>query len=261
MMLDNGQVKYVVSKNAEYLVFPELEKYPELGAVFAIRGVSGYHYEPTSNEANYVGIAAEFGIERDNIVLPFQNHTANVEEYDDVVRDYKETDGLVTSKRNIALCTKVADCISLLIYDPVNHAIGNIHSGWRGTLQRIALNGVRKMVEEYNSRPSDLVCVICPSIRQDHFEVDQDVYGEFKNIFPQIINEIVVERGNKYYIDTVRCNTWMLQKAGVKKRNIIDSNICTVCHSDLINSYRGNKESEKAWRNLAMIWLKGAFQL
>ena len=84
---------------------------------------------------------------------------------------------------------------------------------------------------------------------------------DFRTFALKIINEIVVERGNKYYIDTVRCNTWMLQKAGVKERNIIDSNICTVCHSDLINSYRGNKESEKAWRNLAMIWLKGAFPL
>ena len=256
MMLDNDHVKHIVSKEAEYLVFHELEKYPELGVAFAIRGVKGYHYEPTSDEANYAGIANEIGVKRESIVIPFQEHTATVAVYDGTVRDFKDTDGLVTIERGVTLCTKVADCISLLIYDPVHHAIGNIHSGWRGTLQKIALNGVRKMVEEFDSKPADLICVICPSIRQDHFEVDRDVYEEFKNAFPQVIDEITIRHGNKYNIDTVRCNTWMLEKAGVNTENIIDCGLCTVCHADLINSYRGNIDSQKQWRNLALIWLK-----
>ena len=256
MMLDNDHVKHIVGKEAEYLVFHELEKYPELGVAFAIRGVKGYHYEPTSDEANYAGIANEIGVKRESIVIPFQEHTATVAVYDGTVRDFKDTDGLVTIERGVTLCTKVADCISLLIYDPVHHAIGNIHSGWRGTLQKIALNGVWKMVEEFNSKPADLICVICPSIRQDHFEVDRDVYEEFKNAFPQIVDEITIRHGNKYDIDTVRCNTWMLEKAGVNTENIIDCGLCAVCHADLINSYRGNIDSQKQWRNLALIWLK-----
>ena len=256
MMLDNDHVKHIVGKEAEYLVFHELEKYPELGVAFAIRGVKGYHYEPTSDEANYAGIANEIGVKRESIVIPFQEHTATVAVYDGTVRDFKDTDGLVTIERGVTLCTKVADCISLLIYDPVHHAIGNIHSGWRGTLQKIALNGVWKMVEEFNSKPVDLICVICPSIRQDHFEVDRDVYEEFKNAFPQIVDEITIRHGNKYDIDTVRCNTWMLEKAGVNTENIIDCGLCAVCHADLINSYRGNIDSQKQWRNLALIWLK-----
>ena len=256
MMLDNDHVKHIVGKEAEYLVFHELEKYPELGVAFAIRGVKGYHYEPTSDEANYAGIANEIGVKRESIVIPFQEHTATVAVYDGTVRDFKDTDGLVTIERGVTLCTKVADCISLLIYDPVHHAIGNIHSGWRGTLQKIALNGVWKMVEEFNSKPVDLICVICPRIRQDHFEVDRDVYEEFKNAFPQIVDEITIRHGNKYDIDTVRCNTWMLEKAGVNTENIIDCGLCAVCHADLINSYRGNIDSQKQWRNLALIWLK-----
>ena len=256
MMLDNDHVKHIVGKEAEYLVFHELEKYPELGVAFAIRGVKGYHYEPTSDEANYAGIVNEIGVKRESIVIPFQEHTATVAVYDGTVRDFKATDGLVTAKRGVTLCTKVADCISLLIYDPVHHAIGNIHSGWRGTLQKIALNGVRKMVEEFNSKPADLICVICPSIRQDHFEVDRDVYEEFRQTFPQIIEEITIQHGDKYNIDTVCCNTWMLEKVGVNTENIIDCGLCTVCHADLINSYRGNIDSQKQWRNLALIWLK-----
>ncbi len=256
MMLNNDHVKHIVGKEAEYLAFHELEKYPELGVAFAIKGAKDYHYEPTSGEANYAGIANEIGVKRESIVIPFQEHAATVVVYDDAVHEFKATDGLVTAKRGVTLCTKVADCISLLIYDPVHHAIGNIHSGWRGTLQKIALNGVRKMVEEFNSKPADLICVICPSIRQDHFEVDRGVYEEFKNVFPQVIDGITIRHGNKYNIDTVRCNTWMLEKAGVNTENIIDCGLCTVCHADLINSYRGNIDSQKQWRNLALIWLK-----
>jgi murein DD-endopeptidase MepM/ murein hydrolase activator NlpD len=85
--------------------------------------------------------------------------------------------------------------------------------------------------------------VICPSIRQDHFEVDQDVYDEFAKAYPEIIEEITEKKGGKFHIDTVRCNTWLLERAGVKMENIIDSGLCTVCHKDLINSYRGNIES------------------
>ena len=255
-MLNNETTKHIVGERAEYLVFPALDKYPELGVAFAIKGQKGYHYEPISPEVDYGGIAAELGIAKESIVIPFQEHTATVAEYDDAVQDFKDIDGLITVKHGVTLCTKVTDCISLLLYDPVHHAIGNIHSGWRGTLRKIALNAVRKMVAEYDTNPADLVCVICPSIRQCHFEVGQDVYDEFAEAYPEIIDEITLHKGEKYYIDMVRCNTWMLERAGVKTKNIIDCGLCTVCHADLINSYRGNKDDEKHWRNLALIWLK-----
>jgi YfiH family protein len=256
MMIDNANVKYVSGARADYLMFPALEKYPELGAAFAVRGTKGYHYEPISEEANYAGIAAELGVPIDSLTMPFQSHTANVAECREDAKEYKDTDGLVTDLRNRVLCTKVADCISLLFYDPINHAIGNIHSGWRGTLQKIATNGLRKMIELYGTDASELVCVICPSIRQDHFEIDKDVHELFKEAYPQIINEITLQKGTKYHVDTVRCNTWLLEQEGVKTENIIDTGLCTVCHSDLINSFRGNIEGEKQFRNLAMIWLK-----
>ena len=256
MTLNNAHTKHVVGENAEYLVFPELMKYPELGAAFAIRGAKGYHYEPSSPDVDYSGVLNELEIGADNLVMPFQAHTDVVAKYDGVSCDFKNTDGLITSRRGVALGTKVADCISLLLYDPVHHAIANIHSGWRGTLLKIVLNGLRKMKEEYNTNLADLVCVICPSIRWDHFEVDQDVYDEFLKAYSEIIDEVTNQKDDKYYIDTVRCNTWLLENAGVKAENIIDSGLCTVCHKDLINSYRGNIESEKHFRNLALIWLK-----
>lgn len=256
MRLDTENAHYVAGERADYLLFPGLNKYPELGAAFAIRGAKGYHYESSAKDANYAGIVAELGIAETSLIMPVQKHTANVAEYEDDVREYADTDGLIASRRGVTLCTKVADCISLLFYDPVKHAIGNVHSGWKGTLQKIGAKGVRKMVESYGTNPADLMCVICPSIRQDHFEVDRDVYDLFCYAFSQIIDEATQRKGTKYHIDTVRCNTWMLEQAGLRPENIIDSGICSVCRADLINSFRGNAEGEKSYRNLAMIWLR-----
>ena len=97
-----------------------------------------------------------------------------------------EIDGLVTNKTNISLATTNADCILLLFFDPVKKVIANVHSGWRGTLQRISIEAVNKMKDEYGCNPEDIICCICPSIRKCHFKVHKDVqepfYNEFKDL-------------------------------------------------------------------------------
>ena len=123
-------------------------------------------------------------------------------------------DGLLTNKKDIVFSLGYADCTPLFLYDPVKKVIGNIHSGWKGTLQRIGQNAVKKMIKEYNCNPKDIICCIGPTIRKCHFEVDQDVrdlfYEEFKN-YSQI-HDIIQKKDVKYYIDTVRLNKLMLQE-------------------------------------------------
>ena len=156
------------------------------------------------------------------------------------------TDGLITNKKNIILSTTNADCILLLFFDPVKKAIANVHSGWRGTLQRISVETIEKMEKEYNSNPQDIICCICPSIRKCHFEVKRDVYELFSKEFKDLkeIDEMIIldSKDEKWYIDTVKINKVILENAGLKKENIIDSGICSVCNSDLIHSYRVEKE-------------------
>ena len=61
----------------------------------------------------------------------------------------------------------------------------------------------------------------------------------------------IKEGKQKYFIDTNLINERLLQDMGLKKENIIQSNICTVCHSDKLHSYRVDKE--KSGRNTAII--------
>ena len=162
------------------------------------------------------------------------------------VKKFDNVDGFVTDKKNKVLMLGFADCTPLLFYDPTKKVIANTHSGWKGTLQTIGLRTVEKMQKEYDCKPEDIICCIGPHIRKCHFEVDKNVRDLFYNKFKDLkgIEEIIGhnEENNKYYIDTARINKQTLLNAGLKEENIIDSNICTVCHSDICHSFRAEKE-------------------
>ena len=104
----------------------------------------------------------------------------------------------------------------------------------------------QKMIKEFECNPKDIICCICPSIRKCHFEVEKDVKDMFENEFKDLenINNIIEEKipNAKWNIDTVLINEMILEKQGLKKENIIDSGICSVCNSDLIHSYRVEKK-------------------
>ena len=162
------------------------------------------------------------------------------------LEEYKATDGTITNQKNMILATTNADCILLLFFDPVKKVISNVHSGWKGTLNRISEKAVRKMKEGYDCNPKDIICCICPSIRKCHFEVRKDVqepyYNEFKNL--KDMDKIITQKPGeeKWYIDTIEINKQILKQEGLLEENIIDSEICSVCNSDLIHSYRVEKE-------------------
>ena len=190
------------------------------------------------------------------IVKPNQNHTKKVmgvfnkynsNKPDFNLEQYNNVDGLITNKKDIMLSTVNADCILLLFFDPVKGVIANVHSGWKGTLQRISVETVRKMKIDYECEPQNIICCICPSIRKCHFEVDSDVkelfYNEFKDL--KQINEIVERTNNnsKWHIDTVLINKIILLEEGLKEENIFDCGICSVCNKNLIHSFRVEKQN------------------
>ena len=194
------------------------------------------------------------------IIKPVQKHTINVQIVDETnINNYFDnTDGLITNLKNVALATSLADCQGILIYDPNKRVIGNVHSGWRGTLKRIVINAIHLMEEKFNSNPTDIEIYICPSILKCCFEVDEDVEILFRNEFNDInIDEFIETRNKtknqKFYIDTVGINRAILMKEGVKAENIITSNICTKCNSDKIHSYRA--DGKNAGRNLSIIMM------
>lgn len=201
------------------------------------------------NKNSYKKICKVIGIEYNDIVKTNQVHKDIIKKVNDKVNKYEPdfseeiyegTDGLVTNKKNLAICTTNADCIVLMMYDTKKHVIANVHSGWRGTIQKVSAKTIEKMEQIYGCNPKDIICCISPSIRKCHFEVDEDVKNMFENSFKDISK--FASKENKWHIDTVKINIEILKEKGVKEENIIDSKICTVCNSNLIHSYRGSNK-------------------
>lgn len=173
----------------------------------------------------------------DNYYILKQIHSNKVFDITNIPSNY-EGDGLITNKSNIALVTKSKDCNSIFIIDTKNKIIGNIHSGWKGTLKSIITITINKMKEKYNSVPKDIKIVFNPSIRECCFEVDNDVYDLFIKKYKD--KSYYQKVGNKYLINLVKIIKDDAKKLGIKEENIIDNNICTLCNRKLFNSHRNN---------------------
>lgn len=264
--LSNENVIHITKDEVQYLQFRRLLEYSDilvhaycLGTDRNFRTARAKNVEQLSKEEvekankDYADLCKALETNYINTVKPNQAHTKNIQKVENKINQdapdfnldkYNSTDGLITNKTNILLSTTNADCILLMFFDPIKKAIANVHSGWKGTLQRISVEAVEKMQKEYGSNPKDIICCICPSIRKCHFEVEKDVQTLFENEFKDLNLKQIIERKskNKWLIDTVKINEEILQNAGLKKENIVDCGICSVCNSNLVHSYRVEKE-------------------
>lgn len=272
--LSNENVIHKKNKEIEYLQFRKLIEYKEIvhcytlkANNFDIAGNDTYEEKKDITHFNYEKLSNALQISKDTILRPYQTHTDVVKAVNEKWKqrkisifpeEFNNVDGLITNLPNIAFSLGYADCIPLFFYDPIKKVIGNIHSGWKGTLKKIAKRAVEEMENVYMCNPKDIICCIGPSIRKCHFEVEDDVYEMFYKefLYTGRINDIISKENtdnSKYYIDTVLINKIILQEAGLKVENIIDSGICTVCNFSVMHSYRVDKE--KAGRNTAIISL------
>lgn len=246
--IENKNIIHVKKDGIEYIQFKKLLEYG-IKHAYTLKD-DNINFRSTNPELEYSSYKVLYdalGLDINTFTKPLQKHTSRVKCIDKAMEKAKlpDIDGLITDKKGITLSSTNADCILFLFYDPVKNVIANVHSGWRGTFQKIAEKAVCKMVEYYRCDPKDILCFICPSIRKCHFEVDEDVKELCESIFDftgkidKFIVKGEVKNGKqKYFIDTVEINRILLRDCGLKAKNIIDSGICSVCHSDKISSYR-----------------------
>ena len=210
-----------------------------------------------------------FSTERDEelpfyVVQPHQVHGCEIREVlrADTTRDELEgVDALVTDVPGVAISVRTADCIPVLLYDPVHKAIAAVHDGWRGTVQRLSQKVIAFMHDRYGTCAADVLAVIGPGIGPDSFQVGQEVVDEFAAAgFPMA--EILSDRGPKaptasdpmaggLHIDLWRANEWLLQEAGVSDIQV--AGICTYKNNDRFFSAR--REGTKCGRIINCIKL------
>ena len=265
--LFNKETVIIKNENIRYMQFKKLLDYKNIKHCFTLKPLdvgSNDTYKEIKDIANknYNDICNLLKLDSNNIVRPYQTHTNNVKKISGEVgifpQELKDIDGLITQENNKILSLTFADCTPIYLYDKQKNIIGNIHSGWQGTIKTIAKHAIMQMKKEFNSNPKDIVCVIGPTIRKCHFEVQEDVKNKFYNAFNYMKNiDKIIEfnkNTNSYFIDTVEINKELLKEEGILEENIVDSGICTYCNSNIIHSYR--KEGKQAGRNTALICLK-----
>lgn len=256
--LSNENILHIKDGDIEYLQFKRLLEYKD--KLIHCYTTKCDNYEKDDGK-NYKKIYDNLKLDYNKLVkIKEQIHSNFVQIIESEDEKPDKVDGLITNKKEISLSLRFADCTPIYLYDPEKNVIGNIHSGWKGTVSKIAGEAVKKMIKQYNSKPEDIICCIGPAIGKCHFEVDEDVKNIFENTFSYMnINDKIIQKGEikeekqKYFIDTNLINRTMLEEIGLKKQNIIESNICTVCNSDVLHSYRVNRKN--AGRNTAIISL------
>lgn len=198
-------------------------------------------------------IARIVGIDEDHIFMPVQKHTDIV-----VVPDAglvpMIADAVVTNRKGLLIGVLVADCVPLLLYDPVHRVIGAVHAGWRGTAAGIVKNTIRMFISRFNSNPREMVVAIGPGIKQCCYEVDPDVAhsvekatGRGDDMQGDDIQgddrrcDYVRKKGAKYHVDLPLANRYQALSEGVAAKNIWISRDCTFCNPEKYCSFRYSK--------------------
>ncbi len=178
--------------------------------------------------------------------------------------DAPKGDALITNEPGLLLVVQLADCVPILLADTKRRAIAAIHSGWRGTLQRIAEKALGRMQMEYGTRPRDVIAALGPGIGQCCFKVGPEVATEFAAKFTHAQEWFKgpfdsLARGDndpnwlpwltmrppghalpepRVLLDLIAANRAILSASGVPPANISSWGFCSVCRTDLFFSYR-----------------------
>lgn len=157
-----------------------------------------------------------------------------------------EGDALITTQTNQPLAINTADCQAVLLFDPVQKVVANVHNGWRGSVQKIISKTVEKMMADFSSQPQDILAGVSPSLGPccAYFTAP-------KEELPQFLHQYILP--DSHSVDFWQSSKDELLAAGLQESNIELAKLCTKCNSDLFFSYRADKEDHG--RMLALITL------
>ena len=198
--------------------------------------------DPEAVLKNHQKIFEVFGLDYFSRLDVWQVHGTHIlcgEEPRDPETPHIKADGILTSKKNITLMMRFADCVPVLLWDPVKKIIGVAHAGWQGTSKKISQVIVEKMVRCYDSKPADILAAIGPSICQDCYEVGGEVEEAFYSNFGKTARRFFKQENGHLLLDLWEANQQTLRMAGVKHIEI--SKLCTACHVEDWYSYRAEK--------------------
>ena len=162
-----------------------------------------------------------------NKVVYFENESA--------IKNKLPGDAIVTKIKNVGIGILTADCAPILLYDPNKKIIGCIHSGWKGALNGVIRNTIKKF-KELDSNIDNLTAVVGPCITKENYEVKADFYEKFVNQNPKYKKFFNKIADNKYIFDL---RGFINQKiSDLNIQNIENIEMNTFAAQDTFYSYR-----------------------
>lgn len=159
-------------------------------------------------------------------------------------------DALITKQKNRPLMVMVADCIPVLIYDPVQEVIAAIHAGRAGIFSEIIPKSIETMQKEYGTKVKDLLVVLGPSIHQCCYEVGEEIRDQAINSGYEYA---IRSDKDKYYLDLISIAHKQLEACGAEKKHIEESSYCTACNTEMFYSYRAEQNSCGRFAGIIML--------
>jgi YfiH family protein len=243
--LSNGQIRYYRSELLDSSVHHGFFSRqggvsPAPWATLNLGGTVGD--DPERVRENRGRALAALGCEPASVYDVWQVHGVDVS-FADAPRPpdqpHVKADIILTDNPQVTLMMRFADCVPVLLFDPVRRVAGLAHAGWLGTVRGAVRSAVEAMHSHYGSRPADIQAVIGPSIGPDHYEVGADVIAQVQESFGDAAPGLLPVKGSRTIFDLWAANRLQLENAGVKQ--IETAGLCTVCHNEDWFSHRGEK--------------------
>ena len=197
-------------------------------------------------------VAEDFSLKDKIMVSSHQTHSDNVVLIGEnpELTYFENTDGILSSNKNVAILTKYADCLPIFIYDEESKIFGAVHSGWKGTYQEI----VKRAIEKINPKDLSTINILFGiGISCEKYNVGKEFYEDFKNKFSkEIVDKVFSIKNNEFFFDNQLFNYYLLKEYGVKEEKMFLNNRCTF--SENFHSFRRDKEL--SGRNGAIIFME-----
>ena len=217
---------------------------------------------------NFEIFGGRLGIDPRRIVTLRQVHGDKVVIIDDMPNRPPEADAIIVTAPGIYPAVKTADCVPILLIDPVRRISAAVHVGWRGAVLRIARKVLRTMNDKFKSNPDDLIAAVGPAIGKCCYEVDDNVLKPLRENLPDAEQFLhipvgpaslpatdseqpsVSENSRKAFLDLSGITRFELISVGVPESNIHPVDLCTSCRPDLFFSHR--RDSGRTGRHVAV---------
>ena len=198
---------------------------------------------PHNVEGNRSILARGFGTTLDRFLTVTQVHGTDLLVIDSPNPEFShflkiECDGIVTNQPGLMIAVCVADCVPILLHDPVRQVVAALHAGWQGTVGNIAGKGVEAMASMFGSNPGDILAAIGPAISTCCYEVDAPVRDAFRKAGAAWDLHAVASGEGKWQLDLAGANRRQLIDAGLLPGRIESETLCVCCSQELFFSYR-----------------------